>query len=278
MRGCCLLLPQKIPPVILSEVECVFRQMPHPKDSSPMHRGTRLRSTPFRMTNRATVQHCRGDPLSALRTLVKRSGSPSRAGARPAPTFQMRQIFVLRGAATTDNPTLMDKLIYALFSTELGWIGVLGSEAGIRRLILPQPSAKDAQRLVLRDSEDALNSDLQYLGLWYRIRNYFSGQPVDFSRETLHIPDVSPFRKAVWNAVRAIPYGETRTYRWVAEKVGKPGAARAVGQALGANPVPIIIPCHRVVATRGLGGYGGGLDLKRKLLELETHHPSTTKS
>ncbi len=68
----------------------------------------------------------------------------------------------------------------------------------------------------------------------------------------------------------AIPRGETRSYAWIAKKIGKPNATRAVGAACGANPVPIIVPCHRVIASDGsLGGFGGGLPLKRRLLKLE---------
>jgi len=75
----------------------------------------------------------------------------------------------------------------------------------------------------------------------------------------------------VWQATRLIPYGETRSYLWVAVQIGKPGAARAVGQALGRNPLPVIVPCHRVIAADGgLGGFTGGLEMKRRLLELET--------
>src|SRR3990172_6320272 len=72
-------------------------------------------------------------------------------------------------------------------------------------------------------------------------------------------------------ATRLIPYGEPRSYLWIAEKIGKPGAARAVGQALGKNPLFIIVPCHRVVASDGgLGGFGGGLQMKRRLLSMES--------
>lgn len=80
----------------------------------------------------------------------------------------------------------------------------------------------------------------------------------------------TPFQRAVWGAARAIPHGRTRTYGEIAAAVGRPGAARAVGQALGANPVPLLVPCHRVVAAGGgLGGFTGGLDLKARLLALE---------
>ncbi|MFZ3063637.1 MAG: MGMT family protein [Actinomycetota bacterium] len=81
---------------------------------------------------------------------------------------------------------------------------------------------------------------------------------------------VSDFEKKVYLAVSAIPYGETRSYAWVAEQIGRPGAARAVGQALKRNPLPMIIPCHRVVKSCGdLGGYKYGRRWKEKLLEME---------
>ena len=80
----------------------------------------------------------------------------------------------------------------------------------------------------------------------------------------------TPFQKAVWSAMREIPYGQTRSYRWIAEKVGKPRACRAVGNACGKNPLLIIHPCHRVVGSHGkLGGFSAGLDLKKALLGLE---------
>ena len=79
----------------------------------------------------------------------------------------------------------------------------------------------------------------------------------------------TPFQRAVLDATASIPWGETRTYGWVAEQVGRPGAARAVGGALGANPLPLVIPCHRVVAAGTGGGYGGGMHRKEYLLALE---------
>ncbi len=84
-------------------------------------------------------------------------------------------------------------------------------------------------------------------------------------------PEGTAFDHRVWDAVAAIPYGETVTYGEIARAIGSPNGARAVGTANGRNPIPIIIPCHRVVAAGGkLGGYGGGLPLKRRLLDLET--------
>jgi len=100
------------------------------------------------------------------------------------------------------------------------------------------------------------------------LRKYFGGD--------IHILDSVPvttggtaFQQLVWNELRAIPAGETRTYGQLAEKIGRPQAQRAVGHANGSNPVAIIVPCHRVVGTTSLTGYGGGLERKRWLLNHE---------
>jgi methylated-DNA-[protein]-cysteine S-methyltransferase len=98
---------------------------------------------------------------------------------------------------------------------------------------------------------------------------YFAGELTDFDLEVA--PSGTPFQLEVWSALSAIPYGETVSYRDVADEVGRPHASRAVGQANGHNPISIVIPCHRVVAAGGgLGGYGWGLDRKRWLLDHET--------
>ena len=97
---------------------------------------------------------------------------------------------------------------------------------------------------------------------------YFAGSLTDFDLPLA--PSGTPFQLRVWEALRAIPYGETCSYRELAEAVGKPAAVRAVGAANGRNPISVIVPCHRVIGADGsLTGYGGGLDRKRILLELE---------
>lgn len=98
---------------------------------------------------------------------------------------------------------------------------------------------------------------------------YFAGELRRF--ELPLEPEGTAFERRVWDAVAAIPYGDTRSYAEIARAVGSPGAARAVGAANGANPLPILVPCHRVVGSNGaLTGYGGGLELKRRLLDLES--------
>lgn len=83
------------------------------------------------------------------------------------------------------------------------------------------------------------------------------------------IPESTEFQRAVWNELKKIPRGQTRTYSAIAAAIGRPKAVRAVGSACGANPLPVFIPCHRVVAKNGLGGFGSGLPWKKLLLELE---------
>jgi len=101
------------------------------------------------------------------------------------------------------------------------------------------------------------------------LRAYFAGELTDFSLP-LSVRRGSDFERAVWHQMRLIPYGEMRTYGEVAAAVGDPGAARAVGVACNRNPIPIIVPCHRIVGAGGkLVGFGGGLPRKRYLLELE---------
>lgn len=102
-----------------------------------------------------------------------------------------------------------------------------------------------------------------------QFREYFSGARRRFSIKT-QFPEGTPFQREVWKALLSIPYGETMSYKWVAERVGRPEAFRAVGQAVGRNPLPILYPCHRVINADGRhGGYRGGLRKKGFLLDLE---------
>ncbi|MGB2800503.1 MAG: methylated-DNA--[protein]-cysteine S-methyltransferase [Dehalococcoidia bacterium] len=158
---------------------------------------------------------------------------------------------------------------YTLFETELGWMGVAASVAGLRRIMLPRPSQEVVFQLIREDFPKATRDHSFFSDLPQRLKRYLEGEPVSFDDE-LDLAPATPFRRAVWEATRSIPYGEIRSYSWVAHHIGKPRALRAVGQALGHNPVPIVVPCHRVVNKNGnLGGFGGGLDMKKRLLEIE---------
>ena len=154
-------------------------------------------------------------------------------------------------------------------STRLGWVGLAFSKKGLRAATLPQTSANAAEE-ELRRRGGGEPIDATEAGDWPQLlRRYASGEPVSFS-DGLDLDQGTPFQRRVWQTLLEIPRGETRSYRWVAEQIGRPEAARAVGQAVGANPLAIVVPCHRVVASDGgLGGYGGGLALKERLLRIE---------
>ena len=99
---------------------------------------------------------------------------------------------------------------------------------------------------------------------------YFAGKSFNTSEVPIQIDCGTHFQNKVWDTIRQIPHGEVCSYKWIAERIGKPKAVRAVGSAVGANPISIFVPCHRVIRSDGgLGGYGGGIERKRQLLVLE---------
>ena len=133
------------------------------------------------------------------------------------------------------------KLSYTVFKTEAGWVGTLGSSKGLQRITLPQPNEKQTISSLGVDAAQATLSKDYFKDLTQRLQDYFAGKVANFPDK----PDLSEgtlFQRSVWKATRKIPYGETRTYAQIARQIGKPGAARAVGQALGKNTLPIIIP------------------------------------
>jgi methylated-DNA-[protein]-cysteine S-methyltransferase len=162
------------------------------------------------------------------------------------------------------------ELKYAIANIGAGWVGVLGLNSGLLRVTLPQGTAREAERLLGGRVKKAVRDDDFFGNLLGRLGSYFAGKRVAFADE-LDLSAATVFQREVWRRTRLIPYGETRSYSWVAEKLGKAGAGRAVGQALGRNPLPVIVPCHRVVAKDGgLGGYSGGVARKKFLLKLES--------
>ncbi|KAA1250433.1 methylated-DNA--[protein]-cysteine S-methyltransferase [Mycobacterium simiae] len=117
--------------------------------------------------------------------------------------------------------------------------------------------------------------DEAFAGAVDQLQAYFAGERTEFQIE-LDLQGTE-FQQRVWQALLTIPYGETRSYGEIAEQIGAPGAARAVGLANGHNPIAIIVPCHRVIGANGkLTGYGGGIDRKQALLELEKRRASLT--
>lgn len=158
---------------------------------------------------------------------------------------------------------------YTIIDTELGKMGLVGSGQGLRRIILPQPSPGVVLEFIMRDFPGAVTDPSRFGDLPSRLGRYLRGEQVPFNDE-LDFNGASAFKRAVWVAARAVPYGQTRSYGWIARQIGNPGALRAVGQALAKNPFPIVVPCHRVIGKDGsLTGFEGGLELKRRLLKIE---------
>lgn len=161
-------------------------------------------------------------------------------------------------------------LKYFIFNTDMGWVGVLSGGNGLMATTLPQKSEGKAYKLLGSQANQAESSPGTFSRLVDQFNKYFSGGKANFSEE-LDFSTGTLFQARVWEATRLIPCGETRSYLWVARQIRKPRAARAVGQAMGKNPLPIIVPCHRVLASDGgLCGFGGGLEMKKKLLRLES--------
>ncbi len=164
---------------------------------------------------------------------------------------------------------MTEKVNYITFNTDMGWIGISGSTDGLLRTTLPQRSVHEVRQLLGDSVSHATWSPHLFKDLMQRLKVYFSGHRTTFP-DKLDLSRATHFQREVWETTRLIPYGETRSYLWVAEQIKRPRAAQAVGQALGRNPLPIIIPCHRVVASDGrLGGFSGGVEMKRYLLQLE---------
>lgn len=170
---------------------------------------------------------------------------------------------------------MMEVLSYAIFTSPVGALFLAASKQGLvalefdqrlpgQQTIRPNPRDLRAESKSVRfeESEQQLSP---YLG---ELEEYFAGTRREFSF-ALDLRGTD-FQVACWRALVRIPYGETRSYADIARAVGRPQGFRAVGMANNRNPIAIVVPCHRVIASDGtLCGYGGGLDVKRKLLELE---------
>ena len=154
-------------------------------------------------------------------------------------------------------------MIYDYVQTDLaGTLILAGDEKGLRHLNFingkhPVATQGDWQR------------DTAYFApVKTQLAAYFAGEHKTFEVDLF--PEGTPFQMKVWSALLQVPYGKVVSYQWIAHRIGKPGAVRAVGAANGRNPISIIIPCHRVIGKDGtLTGYGGGIDVKQRLIRLE---------
>jgi methylated-DNA-[protein]-cysteine S-methyltransferase len=160
---------------------------------------------------------------------------------------------------------MSNKTFYTIVDSPLGPILLAGNNEGLRELNFqegkrPTPIGADWEKNAVPFAETIA-----------QLQAYFAGELQEFDLPLA--PTGTPFQITVWRELQAIPYGETISYGELARRIGKPKAARAVGLANGANPLPLVVPCHRVVGSDGrLTGYGGGLPIKEALLAHERSH------
>ncbi|MBI2767261.1 MAG: methylated-DNA--[protein]-cysteine S-methyltransferase [Chloroflexi bacterium] len=159
-------------------------------------------------------------------------------------------------------------LTMVVTDTAMGWAGVALSPAGIRYATLfhrtEQAAIGELQAFGARAADDPRAAEVTAL-----LQGYARGE-ASLDDYPVDLPPCSAFQRETWLALREIPRGETRSYGWLARRMGDANAARAIGAMVGSNPIPLWLPCHRVVASDGtLHGFGGGLPMKLALLELE---------
>ena len=168
----------------------------------------------------------------------------------------------------------MQKVIkYVIFKTKWGYFGLAGTEYVLCRTQLPGPKPEKIKSLLLKSFRHSQLDKTFFKTLQEQIATYFEGACVNFSRDVpLGLDGFSSFGISVLTACRGIEFGQTITYGQLAKKSGRPAASRAVGSVLAKNPLPLIIPCHRIIRSDGkLGGFSarGGITLKKRMLELE---------
>jgi O-6-methylguanine DNA methyltransferase len=158
----------------------------------------------------------------------------------------------------------------AVFPSPLGPVGLVQRGAKLARIVLKADPAAFPYEVERTYGMAGREAPDRFDDVRRQLEEYFDGKRLVF-RMPLDLDQGTPFQRSVWRALLDIPYGQKVSYKDVAQAIGHPSAMRAVGSANGANPLPIVVPCHRVVASGGaIGGYSGGLDVKEKLLELES--------
>lgn len=162
----------------------------------------------------------------------------------------------------------MESVRYTLLPSPLGEILIAGDAAGLRWIVFQEGVRPMKPRTAWRRDDDAFkNAGAQFAA-------YFAGELRRFDLPLA--PEGTDFQKEVWRGLCRIPYGRTVSYGELARSIGYPDAARAVGAANGKNPLPIVVPCHRVIGASGkLTGFSAGLHIKEQLLELEAGRPAT---
>jgi O-6-methylguanine DNA methyltransferase len=165
---------------------------------------------------------------------------------------------------------MTDIIQYSCLNSPFGPVFVAKTIKGVCFINLSKISEAGFQSLLQkRFRKKAIRDDKKLKSVINELFDYFNGNQVNF-KSILDLSMGTIFQRKVWDQISKIPYGELRTYKWIASEIGNSSAVRAVGNAVGRNPVPPIIPCHRVIRTDGnLGGFSSGISLKKWLLKLE---------
>jgi len=158
---------------------------------------------------------------------------------------------------------------YCAIPTPIGRVLVAATDAGLVRVSFRRSEGSFVAELRRQLGRDVVRSAARTSAIVRQLRAYFAGERRTFDVRC-DLRHLTPFQRRVLMAASEVPAGQVVSYGEIARRIGRPGGSRAVGQALGRNPIPIVIPCHRIVAAGGgLGGYTGGLGIKRKLLRIE---------
>jgi O-6-methylguanine DNA methyltransferase len=167
----------------------------------------------------------------------------------------------------------MEKIIkYWIFKTKWGYFGVVGSDEGLLRTYLPQADREEIKRQILKAFPTARPEKKPFERVFNAVLGYFDGKKVGFGDIKVAMDELSRFARRVLVTCRGTGFGKVVTYQGLAKKIGRAGATRAVGTVMAKNPLPLIIPCHRVIRSDGkLGGFSahGGIKTKKKLIDLE---------
>ncbi len=161
---------------------------------------------------------------------------------------------------------------YCVFDTAIGPCGIAWNAHGLTRLNLPERDrAATERRLGRRGAAASDDPPAAVRSVIAQVQRYCAGEPIDFAAVVLDMTHIGAFERSVYAAARDVSFGHTVTYGELARRIGTPRATREVGQALSQNPFPIIVPCHRILAKEGMGGFSahGGASTKERLLELE---------
>ena len=162
---------------------------------------------------------------------------------------------------------------YAILKTSLGWCGIIYGRHGLIKIYLPGMKKEKLKKNIHSYNKSIVEHTGKIKILARNICSYFKGKNVRLNLP-VDMKTMTEFEKKVYKQAMKISFGKVKSYKWLAEKAGIPNGARAVGNALSKNPVPLIIPCHRVIKSDGrLGGFSapGGILIKRKMLSIEGH-------